>query len=126
MESKKLSLVALSIITLLLISGFGAAASAKLAAQPVQKISATTVSGAADVPTTLTKNQIMCKADLDRDRDVDQSDLDLFMPLYGKSKKDFNTHFWRTFAKNADFDNNEKIDFSDLLVILSRFGQPCN
>jgi len=57
--------------------------------------------------------------DVDRDCDVDSDDLELFSASYGKFRGE------PRYNPNADFDNNGKVDYKDLLTLAKNYGESC-
>jgi len=57
--------------------------------------------------------------DVDRDCDVDSDDLNLFIASYGKYRGE------PGYNSNADFNNNGKVDYEDLLILAKNYGKSC-
>ena len=57
--------------------------------------------------------------DVDRDCDVDSDDLTLFIASYGKYRGE------PGYNSNADFNNNGKVDYEDLLILAKNYGRSC-
>lgn len=64
----------------------------------------------------LTVNLPPCPADLDRNGQVDLSDVSILLSHYGSLSAS---------AAQGDLDGNATVDLSDLSILLSDYGQPC-